>query len=750
MSPALLAAAAGAAPAEGRFSLAPSWVTFLIAAVQLLALAVTVVLVLRSRAKRSGKSGNAPDTDGLLVDRGSPADDAPSASSPAAPAARDRLAAAAAWARHLGRSFSAALATVAERLPAPRHPLALALFAAALAALAFASFVQSPPEAEANLDIARDLLHARDLLQTGELIPVQSSLRGVTQGGLWTRVLAATRASGHGIAELAWLVLFLQGLAVGVVYLAGRTLAVPFGGAVAAGLYFYAMHSTFPNATLWIPVLLPLPTALALWGLAGLVRGGALGWAALAGVGTGLAIDVHIVSLVLLAPLVAAAVGFARRPLLAAPLALLCAAGAHALPSWRTVLHNAQLLASPAALAGSAGALLLFVGLGVVCRRYLRERPWRGAAFFGGTAAALGVALYVGSLVLGFRLEERYLLPFVALGVMGIAAATLSLLQRFATPTGPFLAGVVALCAFAPALTALWPSSAPPRRVRALTESPVVSEIEKVAPILYGEWGWRWPDVRASVVAPSARNLVGILAAMEEPPRRAPTPVGPLRLLFAPRAGADALIGPLTMTVDAGPDRIALLERMPVYVRRNRVMRQCIHPPAGAAPRCRTVSFDPVAVGRKPATESFLANRGYPEPYTEAAVDPERFFAPCSGCRLTFEYTLDVPGGGPDHDLVVADAPQAEEDMAWQVEAVHGVATTTSLPARIVRLSGHDARQGRLVLGRRAPEGSLRFSGDWPPDVIELRADEVELRRLFEQSLQGQSVAGPDARRTGG
>jgi hypothetical protein len=382
-----------------------------------------------------------------------------------------------------------------------RRPIAVACIV--LLAWLYLSVGHAP----AHLDTARDLLIARDCVERGECLRqgAFSSFGGLEQGAAWVHVLEMSMRAHVRVRNVEHLVWLLAALAVGVAATSTLARASPsrMGIAAAAALLFIAKTTGWP--TLWNPSLLPLPTAAFFAFLDRDDESRAPHLIALASLAWGVAVDAHIVAVLLLPGLLAAAMP-ARSDRLGH--ALLRAGGVLAGPlfvaisSWGSVVANARQVAENRLVTGGAFAVLL-VATAVLCIPQSPRKRVRNTSFVYVMLLTLGSPLLVGH---GIRAWYLGSLAYpVAGGVVAI----------FAHRVGRWLAipavGVAYVVMGAREVLA-------PRRSESVW---TLAETERVAEALSSQ-GWTLADVLSGLDAQDGAIFVSTLSAFMPTGKRDP------------------------------------------------------------------------------------------------------------------------------------------------------------------------------------------------------------------------------------
>ncbi|MBO6935977.1 MAG: hypothetical protein JJ863_13415 [Deltaproteobacteria bacterium] len=390
-----------------------------------------------------------------------------------------------------------------------RWRFALALSLASAVALWLTA--SAPP---LHPDTNRDLLLARDCLESSVCLGPSTSFGGLDQHGGWTRLLALLRGIGLAPAQAHQVLIGLNAVGAGLLaFVAARRLPLLVALPSSAVAFTWLMWgASFP--ILWNPTLTPLAYALLFAGA--LERRWAVA-AVMGGLGAVLAVETHVAGLVALGVLVLALRALADRPVRAVLLALLIFGSLELALSAPAIAKN---LSAPLARRVVLPSLVVGLGMawlvGGVVRR--RTRPSRRAIVVLALSAAgtTGPPL-LAALAAGHFLTARYfvaaIVPLVALGAVALAALLAS--RRRAVR---WIAPAVAVAAVALSVPR-WKDAAD-RQFYDLAEVAVLADALDVAE--------GYPRVRLGLRGPMTGLLGEGLAAWApdatfEPPSDAPT-----------------------------------------------------------------------------------------------------------------------------------------------------------------------------------------------------------------------------------
>jgi hypothetical protein len=617
----------------------------------------------------------------------------------------------------VGDSGSVTEASHGDRSARTRPRVAVAVGVFVLAWL----WLSLRPSAPLHEDTSRDLAFARDLVEGTQLHThgAWASFVSLHQGTSWIDFLALCQLAGAGTAAIEAILGALLAAVVGLGYL-GFSRALPEGedplvheiaALVGALVVLAALPMTCELPILWQPILLPLPVMLAHLALWRLLRGGALVDALALAVFCALALDIHVVSVALVLPAIAAVFLASERPLIAAPLAAIAGVGTLALSSWGAVVANLEILVELGWLIPSLVAVALAGVLGGALRRRFLALGWeaRLRAALGAELSVLAVIVATSLLPATPSLSGRYLLPFVpAVGLAAALAASWARSRRSAAVSLALALGLV--------LASL--GSLRPRSERRLPIYPQwrVAEFDAIAAELDAR-ELTWTELAARLQGPSHAQILGHLSAFLAPGEAEPgrADEGLLILGLAPADG-EAVLAELgedrerATRLELDEDLHALI--LPTPARADRL----------GARLCRDgQDCEPVVIA--------VTSRVY-QAHTNAWIgdEPARGWLEDEG-RVPREIQWRVPvRRGPRAVLMLSST--LPEHCAWFFVAAEGFEASASLPSRVVELP--DTAEGALLVARELDEDwACREHGVFPPAIIELRPEWTRLRELL-------------------
>jgi hypothetical protein len=565
----------------------------------------------------------------------------------------------------------------------------LGAIAVALVAFAWLDHVNPPPFM--NDDGIRDQLLVRDCIELGRchLIGASASLRGFSHGAVWIELLTAVRLLGGDIASQRTVVPALLALTVGTLFVVVWRWLRPSLALPAAVLLLAAMGVDVTPSMLIAPSAAAVPdsiVALALlcYGLSRQRR-----FLLVAAFALGVAINVHVGSLILVAPLLGIAV--LGRP-----------------RAWREVLMSVGVLTATSVLTSSAalranaiavagpGRLLPAVSGGLVVLLAsaafgARFRRWSWDA----RAAAVGLVLVVpfalASLWLvrwhGHHFSLIYLHPVLAPAAVLLAALLAAPFEIAGRRRAPWRWIPSAASAAAVALVALgvWhpPGVATAASLASASEAtswslPHAASIADQAT----RRGWSFEDLVFHIQGNACRELLAGMAMTAPPPRAAP--IARARQLQVVKAahGAPPAVGEPHDVVELGPSSVAIVREIASWLRPDR-LRVCLAP-AGAPARCAAPAARPAEVF---TPEQFLfITRSYPEIHRLDVPPPY---------VARYEIPL-VPDAGERRDLILTD--RTAPDAGWRFTGAEGLRIEGDLPAKRVRVHSETGAAGVLVI----------------------------------------------------
>jgi len=576
-----------------------------------------------------------------------------------------------------------------------RARLLLSVGLTAVAVVALWLTARAPP---LHPDTNRDLLLARDCLESGLCLGPSTSFGGLQQHGGWTRLLAALRGLGLEPAGVHRVLIGLDAAGAGVLaFVASRRLplVLAFAGSVVA-FSWLVWAASFP--ILWNPSLSPLAHAL--------LFAGALErrwWAAgvLGGLGVVGAVETHLAGLVALAVVVLALRALAERPGRAVALALLVFAGLELTLSAPAIEMN---LASVSARRIVLPAIVVGLGLSWLVGGLLRRRLGPGRRTLAVLAlCALGTTgpPLLAALAAGHFLTARYFVSAIVPAV-GLGAAALEWLWSREARPARWAAPLLALAALA--LSAKPWADAADRHYYDLAEVAAIADALEVAD--------GYARVRLSLRGPMTGLLGEGLAAWAEdarfdPPADAPTlrvvRVEDLRSL--PEAWR---VVPLASGAFVGVSEL----------------RSWLRPERAEV--CLTTEGPPACLTLTPAMwRSFGGERGDYERFASGLLPAAEALRERTGAdRPTLFVRIPIATGGRDAERLLQLFDDVGGEGGWRVARVEGVGHRGELGSqRVVLLRGGE---GTLTLEYTAPVA--HYVPSLVLDALELRPEERELR----------------------
>lgn len=543
-----------------------------------------------------------------------------------------------------------------------------------------------------HLDTARDLLIARDCVVGVACAGAgpRTSFGGWTQGALWSHVLELREALGLGVGVLEWVANLALAVSAALVPLVARSMDRR-PNALTWAVWFSLTLLSINYPTLWNPTLLPL--ALALFAAAVFVaartRSSAVFVAAAATLA--IAVDLHVVSALLVPLLLAAIVACASRPIVAVPAAaaimvtvlVISSPGASA-ANWPLIMKRTPVV---------VGVLLSAAIAGAAARRKLTALEGAARA----TLLARAICIYLLCLlpllaaVAGHALRMRYLGPLVT-----PAAVLLSTRSDRRVPRAWVRGASVALVLVGFAAFAVLE--------RVINTGFRMVEVERVAATLYGR-GTSYDDLYRHLRGPDAVKLLAALAAFEPPGSRSRGDERDLFVVRAERRDLPHEAPPGWTFIDLGARHVAVIVpyRPWLQVESLEVCR------GSAEPTCETVTVNARSLANRSGMR--WADRAYP-----SLLGRRR---PARGQRVSYRLQLAPVPGEPAREVrLVADECQGGriggapgDGRSLRVEADAGVRvlefTVVSgsgcrwwLPP-LVEVTEGDELMHRLVRGRQ-------------------------------------------------
>ncbi|RJO65398.1 MAG: hypothetical protein C4523_16190 [Myxococcales bacterium] len=600
-----------------------------------------------------------------------------------------------------------------------------ALLAALLVVVAgFVLTMRTTDMSPLHYDSAKDLLIARDCLEHPDCPRKgpMSSFGGYVQGGLWIYAIAAAQGTGLGTGGLLVAIVALIACAGGVVAYVGARRTNALAGFVAGGLWIALAlrFSHFP--WLWNPSLAPLPIALFYAALLYYLHRRQATRAALTGAGLALAVDAHLVNIMLAVP-AAVACGTADRRWRHLAVFGVGTLAAMAILSSASLAANVRVviasdLAAPA-LIGLAACLAVGGTLGRLAKR--GPRMAREIAIVMASTLALFAALFAAGALFGRTVRGHYWLP-----LLPGAALFAGSLVGFAAEWRPFFnsrwtrllargLAVAAVC-FLGWNGVLWryfaAADESPRRSWALVDVPVAAEL------LYGRH-YRYADLRYRLQGTDSYLLMVALGAYDpSPPAVAGPPASDMQLLKIDKRSTEGVAAPEGMAVLPLPDDKALLAR-PVASwldrRRLSVCYELLDAPA-APPQCASVAME----DRTP-----LVDRSYMRRYEESNNTPvmalrDKVLGAATG-RVRMSFIIPLAAREPFGRRVVRllEAPDHRGADEWRIAQVSGLAANGPLPSDRMTLDAGEAREGEIRFAIEGGVEEIRNEYVYPPSFVE-------------------------------
>jgi hypothetical protein len=576
--------------------------------------------------------------------------------------------------------------------------------------------VPPPPLAE---DTARDLLLARDCVDAGlcGMAGPRASFGGFTQGAIWIHLLELCRFLGLGLRGARGFVLFLDALSAALLYAAPRRLCGWAAGPAAGAIYLLVSGYCIELPILWNPSMLPLPLAIFYLCLSSLAFGGELQAAVAAGVALALSFDAHLVCAALVPFFLGAVVATARRPLFAAPLAVLAMAASSYASSRGAWVADLPLLLGAKLLCGAALGAILLLGVSLRARAKLASPITRARATLVGACVYYGVVVVALRLVTGHPLAPRYFAAVVpAAAILGGAILSGALRERKIPEVRPGRANglVVVVGALIVALLGRLPSRATDAGWTAL-------EVETLASSLYAE-GWRYRDLELHLRGPDAHALLAALAPYGPGAAAPHAPSSISDDLVVAKVSRARLPGEIPSEwrlIDMGREWVAVTRRASSWLSLAE-LETCERTSSRTPQHCEPVNL--VADADAQAATGTFASRAYP------SLDPRRggFTSGDDGPPAPFHWSVAVKVHAEDETRVLS---VVEPRLPWRIEHLDGVRRRGSVPGGEVTLGGPG--EGSVVFGIDVPPQAVEGFRRWLPSFIETRADETALRALL-------------------
>lgn len=566
----------------------------------------------------------------------------------------------------------------------------------------------NPPYAVTD-DGVRDQLLARDCIDLGRchLMGPATSVAGFQQGAVWLDLVIAVRMLGGDVAMQRTVVIALLAVGVATLFVVvwrwlRPSLALPAAVLLLGALSFDVSTNLLVNSS-----AAPFPDVLCAAGLLCFALSGRLRFLVAAAFALGLAINVHIASLIVVASLVALAALASPHP-------------------WRALVTSASVLlatyyfTSSAALRANImglaahGRFLPVLALGlvvtVVCvrlGRHFRRLPWESRAWLAGLILILPYALATVWLVFAQRHHfgvvyfHAVLTPAAAFGAALICVPFEFMARRFGAlrwiPTAASL-GALAFAATHLDLDVLLD------RVQmsawSLSDATAVSEVAV-------RHGWSYEDLILHLQGTWCRDLLIGMSVV------APAPESDggrdSRQLQVVKMRRDALLpGEREGAIVLGPNTVAVAREIESWLRPDR-LRAC-RVRVGSALPAVCADATPRAKGISARERFLFVSRSYPESHNLDVPPP--YIA-------TYEIPL-APIAGESRELSLSEP--GLPDCVWQFTRAEGVRVEGELPSRRVRLRSDDGRAALLVIEK--PFGTsacepLDLDRRYPPCLLE-------------------------------
>lgn len=586
------------------------------------------------------------------------------------------------------------------------RPAAVILCGAAVVVLTFSGLSSIYPEFWATDDGVRDLLLARDCAEQSycHTVGSPSSLPGFHQGAVWTQVLAAVHVLGGRTEAQRILVLALASVAAGTLFVVvyrwlRPTLAVP-----ATALFVALLTKDHLPAQLASGGASALPTVLFAAGLLALGTTGRIRFLWIASFALAVAINEHIVSLLMLPPLVAVSMLARRRPWRSLATALTVVASVCILSSAAATRANllafaGHALATPLLIVGVAAAVICaslgdrFRSLGVDAR----------AMVVGALTLLPAIAGAVFLFVAQHQFSLHYANPILAPAATVAAAALCApfeLLARWLRPLRwlPTVAALAVMGAVASNDVAM---------ARLTSRSIPVWNLEEAEALAgaIASRGWNFDDLLFRVQSVACRDLVVGMSLFAPPPKpgqRAPV----LQIVKRPHGqGAQRVLE--TIRADGGSIDVIEIDSWMIAEE----LRACREPIDGGAGRVCENATPP---GSR-SSSHLLSSRSYPEVHYVALQPPY---------RAIYEVPI-RPVVGQRRRFAVDDGGDAR--CGWRIVAATGVDLDPPLPSNQTVVRSDTGATAWLTFARPfgTPECHSDFDMRYPPCVLETSLDDT-------------------------
>ena len=594
-----------------------------------------------------------------------------------------------------------------------RH-LAPILGAVAVGLVAFAWLDHVNPPPFMTDDGIRDQLLVRDCVELGRchLIGASASLRGFFHGAVWLELLTAVRLLGGDISSQRTVVLALLALTVGTLFVVVWRWLRPSLALPSAVLLIAALGLDVTPSLLVAPSAAVFPDTITVLALLCYALSRQRRFLLVAAFALGAGINVHIGSLILVAPVLGIAVLGRPHPWRALLMSVGVFTATCVLSSSAALRANLIALASPGRLLPAVGGgvvmLLMAASLGA------RFRRWSWDA----RACAIGLVLVVpfalASLWLvrwhGHHFSLIYLHPVLAPAAVLLAAAVTAPFEIVARRRGSWRWIPSAAAAGAVVLVALdaWhpPGLATAASLASASESTSWSSAQAAAVADQAtRRGWSFEDLVFHIQGNACRELLAGMA-MTAPPPRAIRDMGGRQLQVvkatrnAPPAGIEHDV------VSLSSSSVAIVREIDSWLRPDR-LRVCLTP-TGSPARCADPRARP-AEAFAPGQFLFIT-RSYPEIHDLELPPPY---------VATYEIPI-APVAGQSRDLILTD--RTAPDRGWRFTRADGVQVDGELPAKRVRLHSERGTPGLLLVEKtfgRSSSNPDDLDMRYPPCVFE-------------------------------
>ena len=616
--------------------------------------------------------------------------------------------------------------------PGHHRRAARALAVAALTGAYLAALGLEPP---IHKDSARDMLLARDGLEFGIFEGCSAAFGDFRQNVLWIRFLALTSAAGLGPVGQH---VILAGLLMVSVCLLDRGALDAFGedlgwAPAAVFLALLLVATGYPN--LWNPIFAPLGIACVMLGLLQVVTHGSTPAACASAASLALAAEGHPATL-LIAPVVVATVCMScRRPVRALSLSIVSGVVPSFAVSSSSWLHNGREVLReawyvPLITAALAGAVLSAFKLRGpwLALSVERRRRWLLAMIVVGVTAQAAAASILSHAVL-FS-PQYYLAALPALAILaGLGLRRIRVRSRFGRWGAVAATTIAAVVLLVPlSIAAIWRFGVSSHT--ASMPNYTMREAEILASVFW-DTGYAFPDVQRHLRGPDSFALMASMAPFASGPNGSvDRSMEDVRVLafadgYAPGGGMPAG----GRQVDLGHRRKAWILPLDSWVRLAPARFCCVALANGHTPACTDITTGSIEYRGRYRDLTFPSLPGVHDTRMRC-----RDGLRAGAIKTTWELPVVIHADDAERylDLVgVIGAP-------WVIERVEGVGHRGALPSRHVVLDRSGALSGHVVLASLATPWQ-----DYPPDFLETRAGEAELRQSITQLAPlGQFVCG--------